>query len=239
MLIAPVPVLAASSTNVTVTATGWICGAPDGFAVFYISDYEVGISWVKGEGAENTMIRAKYGSYPVDRADGNLVYYGDGVVASDTGVNFDEGVADVYYRAWSEDAGEVWEEIGTTNFMENPYMLLIVLVGLAFGFTIASAVLKKGWLAYSGAGGWIIAAIYCFSRHTVTWDTYFSLGFLFLALMLACFFAPLAYKETTMPGEKTEDPDTAEMQAEMAEFNKGRNQFSFLHKKSPRRKPRW
>ena len=110
-------------------------------------------------------------------------------------------------------------------------MLLIVIAGLAFGFTIASYIFKKGFLSYSAAGVWIITAIYCFSRHAVTWDTYFSLGFLFIFLMLVCCFAPLAFKETTTKGDMTEDPDVAAMREEMSEFNKYRNQYSFLSRR--------
>jgi len=119
-------------------------------------------------------------------------------------------------------------------------MIFFALIFLALVFTIASYVFKKGMLAFAGAGAWIITAIYCFIESTVAWDVYFSLAFLFIGLTIACFFSPLAWKETTMAGDRTEDPDTAEMQAEMAEFNKGRNQFSFLHSKGrPRRRSRW
>lgn len=234
------PVLADTSQDVTVTATGYICEAPGGFTLTYISDYEVGISWTKGEDAENTMIRAKYGSYPVDREDGYQVYYGDGTVASDTGVNFDEGVSDVYYIAFSQNASGAWEDVGSSNFMENPHMLLIALIILALGFTIVSYIFKKGMLAFAGAGAWMVASIYCFTKSAETWDIYFSLAFLFIGLLLACMFSPLAWRETTTAGERTEDPDAAEMRAEMAEFNRGRNQFSFLHSnRRPRRRTRW
>jgi len=240
VLIAPTPALADTSAEVVVTATGWICEAPGGFSVFYINDYEIGISWVKGEGAENTMIRAKYGSYPVGRTDGYQVYYGDGTVASDTGVNFEEGVSDVYYIAFSQNASGAWEEIGSTNFMENPHMLLIALLILAMGFTIASYIFKKGILAFAGAGAWMVTSIYCFSKSAETWDVYFSLAFLFIGLLLACMFSPLAWRETTPAGERTEDPDVAEMRAEMQEWDRERNQFSFLHNnKRPRRRTRW
>jgi len=239
-LIIPLPVLADTSSEVVVTATGWICEAPSGFSLFYINDYEIGISWVKGEGAENTMIRAKYGSYPIDRTDGYQVYYGDGTVASDTGVNFEEGVSDVYYIAFSENVNGVWEEVGASDFMENPHMLLIALIILALGFTIVSYIFKKGVLAFAGAGSWMVASIYCFTKSAETWDIYFSLAFLFIGLLLACMFSPLAWKETTPAGEIPEDPDVAEMQAEITEWNKNRNQFSFLHdNKRPRRRSRW
>jgi len=121
----PVSVLADTSASVTVTATGYVVGAPGDFTLTYISDYEVGISWTKGADAVNTMVRAKYGSMPTSRTDGYRIYYGDGISASDTGVNFDESAATVYYRAWSENAGGLWEETGTSDSMESAIMTLL------------------------------------------------------------------------------------------------------------------
>jgi len=118
-------------------------------------------------------------------------------------------------------------------------MTTTILVVLALTFTISSHIFKKGVLAFAGAGAWMIATIQAFSMSLDTWDVYFSLGFLFIGLLLACIFSPLAWRETTTHGEETEDPDVAEMQAEMAEFNKYRNQFSFLQSKRPRRRTRW
>ena len=230
-LVMPAQQALAADLTVTITVSKWIVGTPSGLILTYISDYEVGISWTKGEDAVNTMIRAAYGRVPTSRTDGYLVYYDDGVIASDTGVNFDEGVSDVYYRAWSESAEGFWEEVGTTNFMENPHMLLIALVGLAFGFTIASVLFKKGFLAFSGAGVWVIASIYCFTKHTEVWDTYFSLGLLFIALMLGCFFSPLAYRETTVAGETPEEPDVADLRAEMEAFERERSRYRFLSRR--------
>lgn len=240
VFLTPVPVLAESSADIIVTATGWICEAPGGFTVYYINDYEIGLSWTKGDGAVNTMIRAKYGSYPVDRADGYQVYYGDGTTTSDTGVNFEEGVSDVYYKAWSQNENDVWEEVGATNFMENPHMLLIALIVLALGFTITSYIFKKGMLAFAGAGSWLVASIYCFSKSAEAWDIYFSLAFLFIGLLLACTFSPLAWRETTPQGEVPEEPDIRDLREEMEAFNRERNQFAFLHsKRQPRRRSRW
>ena len=115
----------AAGSEITVTAVGYVCEAPGGFVITYISDYELGLSWAKGADAVNTMVRAKYGSYPKDRNDGYLVYYGDGTYATDTGVNFEESASTVHYRVWSQNADGVWEETGTSGFMENPNMTLL------------------------------------------------------------------------------------------------------------------
>jgi len=119
-------------------------------------------------------------------------------------------------------------------------MVFFALIFLALAFTIASYIFKRGMLAFAGAGAWIITAIYCFIESTEAWDVYFSLAFLFVGLTMACFFAPLAWRETTMPGEKTEDPDVMALREEMETFDKERNQFSFLHsKRRPKRRNRW
>jgi len=118
-------------------------------------------------------------------------------------------------------------------------MVFFALIVLALAFTITSYIFKRGMLAFAGAGAWIITAIYCFIESTEAWDVYFSLAFLFIGLTIACFFAPLAWKETTMSGDRTEDPDLAAMREEMETFNKERNQYSFLHSKQPRRRRRW
>ena len=116
-------------------------------------------------------------------------------------------------------------------------MLFIILVVLALSFTISSHVFKKGVLADAGTGAWMIAAIQSFILSTATWDIYFCLGFLFIALTIACSFSPLAWRETTPDNEMSED--AAEMKAEMDSWDQERSQFSFLRKPSKRRRARW
>jgi len=111
---------------------------------------------------------------------------------------------------------------------------------LSLAFTISSHIFKKGVLAFAGAGGWMIAAIQAFSMSLVAWDVYFSLAFLFIGLTIACFFSPLAWRETATDNETPEDPDIVDLRKEMATFNRERNQYSFLHsKRQPRRRTRW
>jgi hypothetical protein len=227
----PSVVLAANPT-VTITVSVWVVGAPSGLVITYISDTEVQLDWVKGLDAENTMIRAKFGSYPTSRTEGYQVYYGDGITATDTGVNFDEGVADVYYSLYSQNADGIWEEVGTGGFLENPNMFLAVLAGIAIGFLALSLIFKRGFLSFGSAGVWLVAGIYCFSRALEYWDVYFSLGFLFMAFVLACAFAPLAWRETTPANEATEEPDALVegLREEMGASDSERGQWGFLYK---------
>ena len=163
LILATVPVLAGTSAEVTVTATGYICEAPGGLTLTYVSDYEVGISWTKGEDAVNTMIRAKYGSVPESRTDGYLVYYGAGTSASDTGVSIDETVAPIYYRAWSESTGGAWEEEGISNFFEGGGMLFIgmlIFAGILSWLGIRSSFVL---LRLMGGFGWLAVFVYWIS----------------------------------------------------------------------------
>ncbi len=126
----PRTAMAATSAQVTVTASGFVCDAPGGLTLTYISDYEVGISWVKGANAAKTMIRAAYGRVPSSRTDGYLVYYDIGTSTSDTGVSLDETATPVYYRAWSQNAGGGWEDTGASDFIEGVGVTLLAFVVL-------------------------------------------------------------------------------------------------------------
>lgn len=125
LLILPTPVLADTSQTVTITATGIVVDAPGGFTIYYISDYELGISWTKAVSANNTMVRAKYGSYPDGRTDGYLVYYGMEASCSDTGVNLEETASTIYYRAWSEDTDKIWSPVYAEGYWESIVVTLI------------------------------------------------------------------------------------------------------------------
>ena len=151
-------VVLADSAGVTITASGFVVGVPGGFTLTYISDYEIGVSWVKGTGAVNTMVRAKYGSIPTSRTDGYLIYYGEGTSATDTGINLDETVSQVYYRAWSQNAGGVWEETGISDFIEGGGMTLIaflIFAGILSFLGIRSSYYILKFLA--GLAWWALA----------------------------------------------------------------------------------
>lgn len=138
----PQPVSAATSVDITITAVGIVIGAPGGFTLTYISDYEVGIDWTKADGAVNTMIRAAVGRYPTSITDGYLVYYGDGVTTSDTGVSLDETAAAVYYRAWSENADHVFSPVWAEGKMEG---IGVVILGIAALMLVGLAALAVAW----------------------------------------------------------------------------------------------
>ena len=118
-------------------------------------------------------------------------------------------------------------------------MLLLTLIILSLAFTIAGQILKKGWLAFAGAGAWMITAIQSFSESLTTWDVYFNLGFLFIGLTLACAFSPLAWRETTSSNEMPEEPDVADIRAEIEAFKRERNQYAGLYENRQPKRRRW
>jgi len=212
-------VRADTSADVTVTAVGYVCDAPGGFTLTYISDYEVGISWVKGVDAENTMVRAAIGRLPTDRDDGWLVYYGDGT--STTGwTNMETLSEPVYYRAWSENAGGIWEETGASDYVEGIGMQLIAFIALAVGLTIGGYALKRMPLCFGAGGAWLVMAFYSMSKSAGSSvmdivDIYMALFWIGIGLVLVCMLEPamqgrrakLAEEEEGTPAIETEEDE--------------------------------
>jgi hypothetical protein len=227
-----VPAIAsAANPVVTITVSKWVVGLPSGFTLTYISEYEVQVDWVKGIGAENTMVRAAIGRPPTSITDGIEIYYGDGTTAT-SWINMETLSEPVYYRAWSETALGVWSPLYAEDQIEGVSMLLWILIFLALAFLALSIWKKKGYLAFAASGVWIVAGVYCFSRALENWDVYFSLGFLFMAFVLVCAFAPLAWRETTPANERAEEPDALVegLREEMGASDSERGQFDFLYK---------
>ncbi len=69
------------------------------FVAVIVSSTRIDLSWIKGEGALRTMVRAKEGDYPFNVNDGRLVYFDTGTSVSDLGLSAN---TTYYYRAWSE-----------------------------------------------------------------------------------------------------------------------------------------
>ena len=158
--------------NITITVAGWACDYPGAFTVTYISDTEVELSWVAGLAANNTMVRAAYGRIPASRTDGYLVYYGDNTTAIDTALNLDDTASTVYYRAWSESATGIWEDIGATGFLEGPAMKLIAFILLCIALMVWSWHTKKASLMFMSILCWLGFSAYLYSIGTASFDYY-------------------------------------------------------------------
>lgn len=68
----------------------------------YPSATSVSLTWAKGAGATNSILRYKIGSYPADETDGTLVYNGTSASTSHTGL---ERGKTYYYAVWGESGG--------------------------------------------------------------------------------------------------------------------------------------
>jgi hypothetical protein len=81
---------------------------PTSFTATTVSSSQINLSWTKGDGAVNTMVRGKQGSYPTSVTDGYPVYFDTGTNASDTGLL---PSTTYYYSAWSEVTGsQQWSD---------------------------------------------------------------------------------------------------------------------------------
>jgi outer membrane protein assembly factor BamB len=102
------------------------------FIATAISDTQINLTWTKGEGALNTVIRRKTGDYPADRNDGDPVYFDTGTSCADTGLTPETQYC---YRAWSQVTGsEQWSDgyrdaTATTASSPPPTTTLPVAVG--------------------------------------------------------------------------------------------------------------
>lgn len=156
-LLVGTPVQAATSVNITITAVGFICGAPGDFTLTYVTDNEVDISWVKGEDAENTLVRAAFGHVPASISDGYQVYYGTGTSCTDNAIDL-ATPSIVYYRAWSRNAGGVYASLfasgDTGGFMSISFLFMTLsIIGLVL--FLAAFRWKDMLLSYAAFFWWI------------------------------------------------------------------------------------
>jgi hypothetical protein len=81
-------------------------------------DEKISLSWVKGTGADRTLVRRSTTGYPQTIDDGVQVYFGTGTAYLDTGLT---NLVTYYYSAWSEltedslqQYSDTWAEISCT-----------------------------------------------------------------------------------------------------------------------------
>ncbi len=204
----PLPVLALTTADVVITATGIVVASPGNFTLTYISDYEVGISWTLPVGVANTMIRVATGRIPIDRNDGYLVYYGAGTGFTDTNVDL-TSFEMPFYRAWSQRADGVWEEIGTNkaaDFMSQAWLFVGTLIFLAIALAFSIYYFTKKQIILSIIGGflWFLFVVFMYS-HSTGWDIYRGFAAMGFLMALMSWIIPLAWRQS-LPGE--EEPPT-------------------------------
>lgn len=192
-LLVATPALAATSADVTVTASGLVVGGPSGFTLTRITDYEIGISWTKAATANNTMIRRVTGRYPEDRNDGIQVYYGTGTNTTDFDVDLDSATAPYYYRAWSEDSDGVWSTDYDEGWIGGSGVTLIALGLLAMGLTVAMFHTRNSMLGFPSAIMWAILGAYAYTESTIPWGDWQFFLFFASAFGMVIFTALAAY----------------------------------------------
>jgi hypothetical protein len=235
------PVSAETSDMVLIKCTGYVCEAPGGFTVTYISDYEVGLSWTKGADAENTMVRGAIGREPTSRTDGWEVYYGEGTYAT-SWVNMEFLSEKVYYKAWSQNADGVWEEGGSaTGFVEGITIMLLAFIGMALGLMIAAYFARRRVLAFAAGGAWILVSAFSYTKVLSEWDIYYILFWLSAGFGIISFFEVFALRERREEGEEPEEEDeeAEAFNEEMEIEERERRRYSTLFgrkKRAPRRR---
>jgi hypothetical protein len=149
-------VRADTTVDIVITAQGFIGEAPSGLTITYISDYELGISWIKGTNTTNTTVRAAYGRPVGDRIDGFEIYYGTGNSTIMWVPNIGT-IGPIYLKAWGQRADGIWEEIGTTaeaNFMSMSFLFITIII-LGLTLFIVAFRWKDILLSYSAALTWM------------------------------------------------------------------------------------
>lgn len=162
LFLIPSKVSAATTADVIVKAAGYIVGTPSGLVVSYTGEDYVDITWVKGIGADNTMIRVGTTSYPTSLTDGGLVYYGNGTSTQYvvnyarllTGQDYDG----LYFTAWSQRADGVWQMIGATTgaytFWQDVNLMFVVVCLIVLALTFFAFRLRNVALSILSAFGW-------------------------------------------------------------------------------------
>ena len=191
---------APGSSDVTITASGFVVSAPGDFTVWYISDYEVGIGWTMPAGAANVMVRRAVNRLPANRDDGLLVYYGNGTSTSDYDIYLEFTEATFYYKAWAETAAGLWEEVGASDFVQGVGMGLIVLAALALGLTIAMFATRQYMLGFPSGIFWAVLGGYSYQRSLTTWDWQYLVFFAAMGMVIFAIFAAYGLRKSDLSG---------------------------------------
>jgi hypothetical protein len=158
----PTEVKAETSTHVTVIAYGYIAGSPGGFAITYISDWEVELAWTPGNGSAETMVRAAFGRQPTSITDGYLVYSGSNSSCIDTAVSLTNSEP-VYYSAWAKSPEGVYSTLyssGNTEGLMSASFLFIGWIILSLGLTFLAFKVKLMLFRMAPAISWTGLGIY-------------------------------------------------------------------------------
>ena len=184
-----------TSANVTIYATGYVIAAPGNFTMYYVSDFELGLSWEKKPGANNTMVRCAVGRAPENRTDGELAYYGNGTNASYwTNVGY---AGPVYCTAWHENEsgwGTYAEEDG--NFMSMSFLFLGMILMAGF-LTFFSLKRPEMLIRLAASFMWLAMCFWILLGSNTNLDLDDPWTILIGAVFVIMAFVPLVFQMTT------------------------------------------
>ena len=157
----PVPVMGASEAGVTVVATPDVGDGITSFTATIITDTQVDLEWTVDVDITSVIIRAQYGSMPMSRTEGYLVYEGSGSSISDTSMNFDTEAGELFYRIWAyhDTIGWLDSEVQTQS-LESLIMTLLAVFALCGIITAVSFRNSFPLLKLAAATAWIGAMLY-------------------------------------------------------------------------------
>lgn len=75
-------------------------------------------------------------------------------------------------------------------------MLLLVLLVLALVLMVSGYALKNMAIAYAGGGGWMLLGAHSYTESLATWDIYYCLFFLSMAMVILCILEPVILRKT-------------------------------------------
>ena len=178
LLVNVIPVLAATSIDVTITWTpGGVMFAPTNFTATVVNDNNIQLDWTPNGLAVTTLILGKVGSYPTSATDGYIIYNGAGATTNDTAVSLDETTTNMFYAAYSVDGGGGTSPDSALAMAGGIGMTLLSLAILALGLTVAMIIAKNMMLGFPSAIFWAVLCGFMYTQSLTTWDWQYLLSF--------------------------------------------------------------
>ncbi len=207
LIVATTGLVSAGSVSVTVTANPKVF-VTTGLAATYISDYEVGLTWLMGSNVTNVMIRAKWGGAPTSRNDGFLAYYGNATSFVHY-TSLATASEPVYYRLWSQLPDGSWDDLiaptAGGDFMSRT-MLFIVVAVLALGLSLGYSWKRQGFFAYVASAFWLFLGLLSYQTSTSTsplefTDVYMGLFWVCMGMVITFVLLPALTREKPIPSD--------------------------------------
>lgn len=211
-IVATTGLVSAESQSVTVTANPKVY-VTTGLIATYINDYEIGLSWSMGANVTNVMIRSKFGSSPVNRGDGKLVYYGNATNVSDFLVaSLAVATEPLYYGLWSQKSDSTWYDdiiIVGGDFMSSTVLFIVVAI-LTLGLSLAYTWKRQGFFAYAATAFWLFLGLLSYQVSTspnplAFTDIYMGLFWVCMGMTVTFVLLPTLTKEKPVSSDIVEE----------------------------------